>query len=149
MSTTAFQRLATGLVGVLLASPALAASQIKANPTRAWPAATQQAIAVRLGRADRTSGDACGDHWQVAIEFECLSRAPTGTDPAEAVDALLSAVADRIAAADLSALSVIERDPQASIQWQFDAADTPAASATLTQSYTVHTALDRLAPTTT
>lgn len=148
MSTTAFQHLTTGLAAVLLASPALASGQIKANPTRHWPAATQQAVAVRLGRADRVSSDACGDHWQVLIEFECSARAATGTDPAEAVDALLSAVPDRIAAADLSALSVIDRDPQATIQWQFDAADTPAATATLTLAFVVHTALNRLTPST-
>jgi len=146
-AVTAFQALAAGLVTVLTASPAIASGNVKANPTRPWPETVQQAVALRLSRADRVSGDACGDHWQVVIELDCAARATTGTDPGDAVDALLSAVADRIAAADLTLLGVIERDPQASIQWTFDATDRPAASATLALGFTVHTVTNRLVQT--
>lgn len=147
-AVTAFQRLAVGLVSVLTASPALASGAVKANPTRPWAENVSQAVAVRLGRADRVSGDSCGDHWQLVMEFECAARGTTGTDPAAAVDALLSAVADRVAAADLSAFAVVERDPQGAIQWAFDATDKPNAAATLSLGFTVHTATDRLTPTT-
>lgn len=145
-AVTAFQRVAVACVAALKAAPALAGGNVKANPVRPWPREVAQCVSIRLVNASRVSGDGCGDHWQLTLEADCEARGDTGTDPADAVDALLSAVSARLAAADLSAAGVIQRELDSAVAWQFDATDTPLAQASYRFALLVHTALDALTP---
>jgi hypothetical protein len=148
-AVTAFQRVAAAYGTAFKAAPALASGNVAANPTRPWAREVAQAVAVRLAGAQRSADGACADEWQLTLEVDCEARAISGTDdPADAVDALLSAVADRIAAADLSALGVSMVMPEMAVAWQFDAADTPLALATLRFTVQLYTAQDRLTPST-
>lgn len=131
-ATTAFGRVAQAIVTALLASPAVAGGNVKANPARAWGRNVSQAVAVRLLNASRADGTNCGEMWDLVLQIDCEARAlttATVADPAEAVDALLSTVAARVAAADLSAVGVVDRLPQSVVVWEIDAAETPAALA--------------------
>lgn len=143
---SAFQLVAAACVAALKAAPALAGGNVKANPVRPWPREVAQCVSVRLVGASRVSGDSCGDHWQLTLEAECEARGDTGADPADAVDALLSAVSARLAAANLSAAGVIQRELDSAVAWQFDATDTPLAQASYRFSLLVHTAPDALTP---
>jgi hypothetical protein len=145
-AVTAFQHVAEACVAALKAAPALAGGHIKANPTRPWPKEVAQCVAVRLSGASRVGGDACGDHWQLTIEAECEARGETGVDPADAVDALLASVAGRLGAADLSLAGVVQREPEGTVAWQFDVADTPVAQASYQFAVLVHTAPEALTP---
>lgn len=139
-AVTAFQQLAEALAATLTASPPLAGGHIKANPTRAWPREVQQCISVRMVRAQQASGTNCGCEWVVDYAFEIDARAIGLDDPAKAVDALLSAVAARVSAADLSAAGFTGWLPESSIEWTFDAEDTQFVQARYRISLFVNTA---------
>lgn len=138
-AVTAFQQVAEALAAALLASPALAGGHVKANPTRPFAREVAAAIGVRLVRARQTGGTNCGLMWQCEYAADVEARGDSGGDPADAVDALLSAVAGRWAALDLSALGVAQALPDSDVEWEFDAADTPLAKATYSLSLAVCT----------
>lgn len=145
-AVTAFQRVAVAVADAIKAGGTLAGGNVKANPTRPWPTEVAACVSVRLGTARRVADDSCGDQWSLGLEVDCEARGLSGADPADAVDALLSSVANTIAATDLSAAGVMQREPESSIDWQFGAAETPLAMATYSFSLLVHTGLDVLTP---
>jgi hypothetical protein len=143
---SAFQSIAKALAAGLTASPALASGNVKANPTRHWERDVQSAIGVRMVKAQRAGGTNCGEVWSCEYAFDIEARGQHGKDPADAVDALLSAVASRVALLNLAPLGVVERLPEASIDWLIEAADTPLARASYSITLAVHVADDFTVP---
>lgn len=140
-ATTAFGQVAQALAAALLTAPAVAGGNVKANPVRPWPREVAQAVSLRLLQAQRVEGTNCGEVWALSMQAECEARATDAAslaDPAMAVDSLLSQVAARIAAADLSACGVTERSVDDAVVWEVDAADTPVVLASLRFGFNVH-----------
>lgn len=123
--------IAQALAAALLVAPALAGGYVRANPTGPAEQGRNAAVAVRQASTVEISVSPCARLWQTVYEIELAARSNTGADPAVAVDALLDAAWARIAEADLSALGVRDLLIGPQIGWEYDAADTPVASATL------------------
>lgn len=140
-AVTAFQQVAEALAAALLAAPALAGGRVRANATRPWPKEAASGIVVRTVNARREAGMNCGKTWVVEFSAEIEARAPAGvnSDPADAVDSLLAAVATRFEAADLAPLGVMRRLPEESIDWDTEPADTPIARASYRSTYLINT----------
>lgn len=143
---SAFQAIAEALAAGLTAPPALAAGNVRPNPTRSWEREVQAGIGVRLVRAQRTGGTNCGEVWTCEFAFDIEARGEYSQDPAKAVDGLLSSVASRVAALNLTALGVVERLPEASVDWLFEPADKPLAQASYRITLSVHVADDFTVP---
>jgi len=83
---------------------------------------------VRTDAADGSDAAIGLTAWQTAYAVECYARAPTGQDPADVVDPLLAAVWARLAALTTETAGAdITLNPR--IDWQYDAAETPAVCA--------------------
>ncbi len=137
-AVTAFARIAQAVAVGLNAAPALAGGNVKANHTRPWAREVPECVAIRLVSAQRVEGTNCGEIWALTLAADCEARATAGLDPALAVDELLSAVAARVAALDLSALGVTERTADDAVAWEFDAAEHPLALASYRFGFNVH-----------
>jgi hypothetical protein len=137
-AVTAFGLVAQAVEAALVAAPALAGGNVKANPTRPWEREVAACIALRLVNAQRVEGFNCGETWALTLAADCEARRTANTDPADAADALLNAVADRLAVLDLSALGVIERTTDDAIEWQFDATEHASAMVSLRFGYHVN-----------
>jgi hypothetical protein len=138
-AVTSFGRVAQAVVDALKATPALAGGNVKANPTRPWEREVPACIAVRLVGAQKVEGFNCGETWALTLSAECEARrTSTAAEPSDAADALLNAVATRLAVLDLSALGVIERTQDDAIDWEFDATEHAAAMVSLRFGYHVN-----------
>ncbi len=130
MTTTAFTTVQAAMLAALQAAPALADGRISTNRLRAIPVNQATAIVLRL---DQTAGaEVVLGHidWQTTYVVECYARAATGSDPALAVDALLTDAWARLAGMDGGAIGAdISLQPQ--IDWQYDDADTPVVCAVI------------------
>lgn len=88
------------VVAALQAAPAVA-SQVARVRLRPWSEATATAVAVLPVSAERVEaqwGYSGPDVWAVRIGVECYARAPAGTAPDVAVDAVIQAVYARLMA---------------------------------------------------
>lgn len=129
MSASAFVVVQAALVTALQSAPALSGVPVYANRTRALPRNDLKAVLLRL---DSTRDDA-GPHgvrdWATTFEIEPIARAQSGTDPVEAVDPLLQACWCSLDGLMLVGVMEVAAEPQ--IEWNFDSADTPLASAVM------------------
>lgn len=138
-AVTAFGQVAQAVVDSLKAGAPLAGGNVKANPTRPWAQEVASCIAVRLLSAQRVEGFNCGEAWALSLAAECEARRTAANpEPADTADALLNAVATRLAVLDLSALGVIERTQDDAIAWEFDATENAAAMVSLRFGYHVN-----------
>ena len=138
--TTAFARVADAARAALLQVPSLASGNVSANRTREWPAEVHEAINLRLGDASVDSSTNCGVMYRVEIAIEMVARAvgvAELSDPALSVDALLSAVDDRLRDADFSAVGCTEI-LDSELSWDFAAAEQPVAKVTATYPFMIH-----------
>jgi hypothetical protein len=125
MSASAFLRVQSALVAALTA--ALPTVPVWTNRVRALDRETTVAIIVRLEASRDDAGPlGCAD-WATSFEVEVVARGASGADPALAVDAPLQALWAAVAAINESDVLDMRADP--AINWTFDAADTPLASA--------------------
>lgn len=127
---TAFLSIQSALKAALAATPALAGGRITPNRVRAIPAAHATAIAIRLDQSSADENVIGMLDWQTVYAVECYARATSGTDPAAAIDTLLSDVWTRLASLTHATLGAdISLQPQ--IDWQYDDADTPTVCAVI------------------
>ena len=146
MSATAFCAIQGALVAALTQAPALAEGRVYVNRLRPIGAAIPSAIVVRLDQAS-AAGDVIGTlDWVTSYTVECYARAVSGADPAESVDALLSAVWARLSALTPPGLGVAAITLQPTIDWQYDDAETPVACALIRISVQHRTVFADLAP---
>lgn len=127
---SAFLTVQSALVAALQARPELAGVTVHRNRTRALARDEQRALLVRLDRSRWMDESPLGvSDWETAFEVEALARADSGADPAEAVDTLLAAIWAALPQMVVVGAIDVRADPE--IDWTFDAADTPVASALL------------------
>jgi hypothetical protein len=112
------------LKAALLAAPALAGSFVNLGRATPLPEGKSQGIWLRPGRAIGTesfAGDTRTD-WDSEVLVAMAARATAGSDGVTAVDALLTAVYARVAAAAPPAAS-FEWLGQPALAWDVDEAD--------------------------
>lgn len=142
---SAFLTVQSALVTALQARPELVGVTVHKNRTRALAREEQRAVLVRLDSSRVVADGVLGvTDWETAFEVEALARGESGADPAEAVDALLAAV--WAALPDVDVVGAIDVRVEPSIDWTFDAADTPTASALLRVTVMHRTDLNTLTP---
>lgn len=120
------------IVAALLAAPAVAGGNVKANTTRPMSAGQSQACVVRLAQSRAATPQVLAGpyDWTTRFDVECLARAANGgADPVAAVDGLLELVWARLSTLPTTGLGVMDVRMNPSIDWQVDDADAPAASA--------------------
>lgn len=144
---SAFQQVAAAMVAALAVSP-LSATNCQANPQRPWARELQQAVALRLIDAREIEAVACARRWDVTYEAECSARGASGSDPAAAVDALLSLVFERLAVQVSESTGAAGDPTDWAVAWDFEPADTPLATATVRFVVPVYTQMNSLAPAT-
>lgn len=128
--STAFATLQAALLAALTAAPALAGGRISANRLRPIAAGHSTAIVLRLDQSQGSEEVLGALDWQSVYTVECYARAATGTDPAAAVDALLSDVWARLGALNDATLGAsISINPK--VDWQYDDSDTPVVCAVI------------------
>lgn len=129
---TAFLTLSDAVLAMLQQAPALAGGNIRRGRRIPVPENVDQAIDVHVERSagQMTDLDGSGLAWDTGIAIDLYARAADGTDAEQAIDTLLAAVAERIAAAtppnDVMSWLL---DP--SIQWELDEADDTLVQASL------------------
>ena len=69
--------------------------------------------------------------WSTRLAVECYARGQVGSDPSEAVDALLQSAWQRLRALDAAQLGAMAIEPESPIEWLFDELDTPLACAVI------------------
>lgn len=121
---SAFSDVVASVVAALQAAPAIAGGVVGANRLRPIPAGVGHAVVVRQEKASARETVLGALDWHTQIAVECYARAPTGSDPAQAIDALLQAVWERVAAIGASS-SVMTVNSWPSIEWLLDDAETP------------------------
>jgi hypothetical protein len=127
---SAFASIQAAIIAALSAATALAGGRIYANRLRPIADGTATAIVVRLEQASGTEMVIGTVDWQSSFTVECFARATTGTDPAAAVDTLLSDVWARLSVLSFETLGAnVALDPR--IDWQYDELDTPMVCAVL------------------
>lgn len=126
---TAFVSLLAGVAAaVQAANPGV---PVHSNRTRPLSEAEKRAVFLRLGPSRRdTTGPLGATDWQTVIEVECAARSTTGADPALAADALLGPTWAALLGVPLALPDVLDLDSEPDLSWDFDAAETPMASAT-------------------
>jgi hypothetical protein len=140
--SSAFLQVQSALAGALTA--ALPGIPVLVNHTRALGRSEPLAILLRLDSARDDNGPIGVRDWATGFELEVVARAATGTDPAAAADDALQALWAALPALEISGAMDVTADPQ--IDWTFDAAETPLASALLRLTVRHRTAADTLDP---
>lgn len=143
--STAFASI-TAAVGAALqaAHPGVSVS---VNRTRPVSAGSSSALRVYLLNSKRDpSGPLDGTYWLTTILVDCMARAPAGSDPAQAVDGLLTTAWAALIGAPLSIPGVFDIDSVPAIEWEFDSADTQSACATIRLLVRHSTQLSTLTP---
>lgn len=125
MSASAFLLLQSALVTALEAS--LPGVPVYKNRTRAVSRDVPAAVLVRLDASRDADGPIGVSDWQTDFHVEAIARADNGADPAAAVDDVLQALWAALPTVSLSGVIDLSVAPQ--IEWNFDAAETPVASA--------------------
>jgi len=143
--STGFATVQAALLAALQGAPALSGVAISANRQRPVSAAQASAMVLRLDQAAGDTAVLGMIDWQTAFALECYARADTGTDPAAAVDSLLSAAWAALAGLDYaSAGADITISP--TVDWQYDDAATPMVCAIVRITAMHRTTLTNLAP---
>lgn len=144
MSDSAFKQVQAALVAALQADAGLAGVIVRGNQTRALPREEQAGVMVRLDVSRKFSGSLGVTDWETAFEVETIVRATSGSDPADALDPLLQSVWSALHAVSLPSVTDVDFDP--SLDWTFDAGDTPLGSVLFRISVRHRTDLNTLNP---
>lgn len=137
------------IVAALNAAPALAGGNVKANTVRPVASAASSAIVVRLMQSRAATPQMISGpyDWATVYQVECLARSSTGTsDPAAAVDTLLSAAWERLATVNLSSLGAMDVRMAPQLDWQYDDGETPTVSAAISLQVMHRTTSSNLSP---
>lgn len=124
--------LVTAVVAALQAAPAVA-PRVERVRLRALPTSATTAVVVRPLAADVLDAELPTGYpyaWTTQLAVECYARAPQGTAPDVAVDALLSAVYARLMADATLGGAATVLQPQA-ISYDFDVDGESVVCATL------------------
>lgn len=144
MSASAFMQVQAALVAALTAQPALAGVPVHTNRVRALAREEASALLVRLASSRDDNGPLGCSDWVTDFEVEAVARGASGADPAAAVDELLQGLWAALHAINGTDLIEAAADPQ--IDWSFDAADTPLASASVRVNVRHRTQANTLTP---
>ncbi|MCB4365405.1 hypothetical protein KIH07_16805 [Hydrogenophaga taeniospiralis] len=128
--STAFKLLIDGLAAPLeLAHPGVT---VYRNRRRPVSQSESKAIFVRLAGSQRQPDAPLGaTDWETLVEVEAAARATSGAqDPADAVDDMVASCWATLLAAPLGLPDVTDIDSAPDLRWEFDALETPLASAT-------------------
>ena len=137
------------IVAALNAAPALAGGNVKANTVRPVATAASSAVVVRMlqSRAATPQMISGPYDWATVYQVECLARAANGAaDPAAAVDALLSAVWERLATVNMASLGALDVRMAPQLDWQYDDGDVPTVSAAISLQVLHRTTSTNLSP---
>lgn len=128
---TAFARVIGAMQATLQADPPISANVYRGSRTRPIPRDQQDALAVRPGQAEVTTGVGMGAPgiWLTAAAVECYVRA--GSDVDDRLDVLLGAAVERLQLDPSLGGLVGEIAPQG-IAWDFDTDGEQTACATVT-----------------
>lgn len=143
--STAFVSIATAVAAALQAAhPGV---PVYVNRTRPVAESEARALLVHLQVAKRDpSGPMDGTDWLTTILVQCMARTTTGADPAQVMDDLLTSAWAALLGAPLAIAGVTDLDADPTIEWDFDAAQTPVACATIRLLVRHSTQLDTLTP---
>lgn len=122
----------TAVVDALKAAPAVS-TRVERVRLRALPASAGTAVVVRPLGSDVQDAELLTGHpyvWTTSLAVECYARAPQGTAPDVAVDALLDAVYARLLQDPTLGGAVAVLQPQA-IAYDYDADGENVVCATL------------------
>ncbi len=122
----------TAVMNALKAPPAVS-PRVERARLRALPASAGTAVVVRPLGSDVQDAELLTGHpyvWTTSLAVECYARAPQGTAPDVAVDALLDAVYARLLQAPTLGGAVTALQPQA-ITYDFDVDGESVVCATL------------------
>lgn len=122
----------TAVVGALKAAPAVS-TRVERVRLRALPASAGTAVVVRPLGSDVQDAELLTGHpyvWTTSLVVECYARAPQGTAPDVAVDALLEAVYARLLQSPTMGGVVVGLQPQ-SITYDYDVDGENVVCATL------------------
>jgi len=142
VSASAFLQIQTALAAAIGA--ALPGVPVWVNRTRALSREEPLAVLLRLESARDDQGPLGVRDWQTTFEVELVGRGDSGADPATAVDGSLQTLWTAIVGLEAGANMDVAADPQ--IDWTFDAADTPLASALVRVTVRHRTAFETLSP---
>ena len=127
---SAFTVIQGAIVGAIEAVPSLASVLVQANRTEPVGREWDQAVLVRLDSSSDLGTRVLGaQDLQTTFVVECLARTPSGEDPADEIDPLLSAVWAAVRALRLTTADVMDMDAQPQIDWDYQTAGTPVVSA--------------------
>lgn len=129
--TTAFAR-AVKAVQQLLEAAAVSPHVFR-NRARVVPKDMATAIVVRASQAEgqTPAGMGAQSQWQLVLAVECYARSRAGVDVEDALDALLLAATDAIAA-DRTLGQVVADIAPVGVHWEFDVDGDKTACATVT-----------------
>lgn len=131
MSASAHLAIQQQLVAALTQAPALASGRVYANPVRELPEGTATAITLTTERSDGTAPTVHATDWRTTYRVDCLATAAAGADPAAAVDALLQAAWQRLAAVPAGANGLMRIAIDPAIVWDFAPGLTTQVAATI------------------
>lgn len=140
---TAFLDIGSAVVATLNQATALAAGHIRRGRNVPVPQEHTQAIDVHVQRSNASTEYLDGSllRWETLVGIDCYARASVGVDAETAVDALLAAVFNRMAAASVPA-GLISWSLDPAIQWDVSEADQTLAQASLSLRVSHFTTLD-------
>lgn len=131
LRSTAFARAVKAVRQRLLA--AAVSPHVFTNRARVVPKDMATAVVVRASQAEgqTPAGAYSSNQWQLILAVECYARARAGVELEDALDELLLATTDAIAA-DRNLGGVVADIVPAGVQWEFDVDGEKTACATVT-----------------
>ena len=127
--SSAFLAIAQAIAAALASAPALAGVLVFQNRLRPLQEDQARAVVVRTERAAGQEIVLGMLDWQTDYVIECYGRGATGADAGAAVDDLVQAVWQCLAAVNLSSFQVMGATLNPDIGWDYGDAETPFACA--------------------
>lgn len=127
--TTAFASIQDTIMAKMTATPALAEGRVYPNRLRPIASNHSTAIVVRMDKTEGTEIVIGAMDWTTSYSIECYARTTPGSDPCDAVDAILLESWARLSDLNVSGQGVMAYTLNPQIDWQYDDADTPVVCA--------------------
>lgn len=109
----------------------LAGGRVYLNRLRPLPAGQNTGIVVRLEQSAGRAMPGGTMDWSTTLRIECVARAAPGADPAAAADDLLAAAWAIVVGLSVTAINAMAIALDPLIEWQYDDAEAPCVSASL------------------
>lgn len=109
----------------------LAGGRVYLNRLRPLPAGQNTGIVVRLEQSAGRAMPGGTMDWSTTLRIECVARGAPGADPAAAADDLLAAAWAIVVGLSVTAINAMAIALDPLIDWQYDDAEAPYVSASL------------------